>query len=131
MVTSLQSYVQDTRYVSKKAQDLEIPEEALLVGVGVESLNTSIPHKWGLKVIAHLLWNLHADMGAQNEFLMELMEFVLMHNFFQFMGSYYHQNKGTSMGAPWGISASGTTGGANSLSLSNVLCPSVGLGMPH
>lgn len=44
MVTSLPSYVQDTRDVLAKLQDLKILPGALLVGINVESLYTSIPH---------------------------------------------------------------------------------------
>lgn len=39
--------------------------------------------------------------GSQNEFILELLEFALQNNFFQFLSTFYHQIRGTSMGAAW------------------------------
>lgn len=43
----------------------------------------------------------HPLLGAQNEFIVELLQFMLNNNVFQFLGKYYQQVRGTSMGAPW------------------------------
>lgn len=39
-------------------------------------------------------------MGAQNEFILELLEMALKNNYFQFASHYYRQLRSTSMGAP-------------------------------
>lgn len=101
MVLSLTSYVRDTGDVLNKISALEFPEGALLVGIDVESLYTSIPHEWGILAVYHFLEKHFPEMGAQNEFIIDLLELALKHNFFQFSGSNYQQLRGTSMGAPW------------------------------
>lgn len=72
------------RGILKKILDVVFPEEVLLVGVNVEPLYKSIPHKWGLLAVAHFLNIRYPEIGAQNEFLMELLEYILMNNSFQF-----------------------------------------------
>lgn len=95
------SYVCDTRNVLAKLHDLEIPPEAPLVGIDVESLYTSIPQDWGLRAVSFFLETAHPDFGAQNEFILELLELALTNNYFQFLNGYYQQMRGTAMGAPW------------------------------
>lgn len=73
---------------------------AMLEGIDMESLYMSIPHEWGLKGVKYLLENKFALLGVQNE-LIEILEFMLEHNCFQFLGINYQQLRGTSMGALW------------------------------
>lgn len=101
MVTSLPSYVQDTRDVLAKLQDLEVPPGALLVGIDVESLYTLIPHEWGLRAASFFLYMTHPEFVAQNKFILELLEHAFVNNYFQFMDGHYQQTRGTATGAPW------------------------------
>lgn len=39
--------------------------------------------------------------GPQNDFIDELLDFTLHNNFVQFLSTFYHQIRGTSMGAAW------------------------------
>lgn len=78
-----------------------VPEGVLLVGIDVESLYTSIPHIWGPKATQHFLDNKFPLQATQNEFIIDLLQFMLDNNCFQFLGVYYRQIRGTSMGAPW------------------------------
>lgn len=64
LVELLPSYVQDTGDVLNKILDLAVPREALLVGIDVESLYTSIPHEWGTLVVYHFLDQRFPNMGA-------------------------------------------------------------------
>lgn len=100
-MTSLPSYVCNTHDILAKLHDLEIPPEALLVGIDVESLYTLIPHDWGLRTVSFFLETAHPDFGAQNEIILELLELALTNNYFQFLDGYYQQTRGTAMGAPW------------------------------
>lgn len=101
LVLLLPSFVKHTRDVLSKIEDVPCPEGALLIGINVESLYTSIPHEWGLRVVYHFLEKSYPILAAQNEFILELLEFMLTNNCFQFLGSYYRQRRGTSMGASW------------------------------
>lgn len=104
LVCELPSYVQDTRDVLKKLDRVLLPPGAILVGIDVESLYTSIPHNWGLKAVHHFLDHKFPLLATQNEFIVDLLQFMLEHNCFQFLGKYYRQIRGTSMGAPWASS---------------------------
>lgn len=101
MVTELPSYVRDTHDVLARLDGVEVMEGAIHVSIDVESLYTSIPHHQGLAVVAHFLKIKYPPMASQNELILELLEFSLTHNCFQFLGANYQQTRGTSMGAPW------------------------------
>lgn len=100
MVTSLQSYVKDTRDVLSQISNIHLEEEILLVGIDVESLYTSIPHQWEIKAVETFLKRHYPDCGPQNEFVVNLLTFAFNKNFFQFESRFFQQIKGTSMGAP-------------------------------
>lgn len=56
LVTKLPSYVQDTRDVLTKLQNLEIPPGAQLVRIDVESLYTRFPTS-GVSRLSLIFWN--------------------------------------------------------------------------
>lgn len=70
-----------------------------MVGVDVESLNTSIPHVWEISTVEVFLDKYYP------EFLIDILTFTLTftleNNYFQFLSKYYKQIEDTSMGAPW------------------------------
>ncbi|KAM9296202.1 collagen alpha-1(XX) chain [Gastrophryne carolinensis] len=99
LVRLLPSFVLDSSDLLHKLQDVLIEENCLLVSVDVESLYTSIPHMVGLLAVEETLEMLGPGDAAYNEFVVELLEFVLMNNFFKFNGTYYQQIQGTTMGA--------------------------------
>lgn len=70
-----------------------------MVGIDVKSLYTSIPHQCGIQAVESFLNSMYPESGPQNEFLVDLLEFALLNNFFQFLTTYYQQIRGTSMGA--------------------------------
>lgn len=72
----------------------------------------------------------YPTLGAQNKFIIELLELALKNNSFQFTGFYYQQIRGTAMGAPWALtyagirrSAPGLVGGGGSICLVDVPWP--------
>lgn len=101
LVGELPSYVQDTRDVLRKIDGIKVPTDTLLVGIDVESLYTSIPHECGIQAVQHFLDSKFPQLAAQNEFIVDLLLFMLDNNCFQFLNQYYRQVRGTSMGAPW------------------------------
>lgn len=84
MERELRSYVQDTRHVLAKIADLEIEGEAWLVSIDVESLYMSILPECGIAAVKGSLDRSFPQFGPQNEFLIELLQFALNNNFFQF-----------------------------------------------
>ncbi|KAL2080587.1 hypothetical protein ACEWY4_024380 [Coilia grayii] len=100
IVTSLPSYVADTRDVLKLLCDIHVPERnAFLVTFDVESLYTNIPHEGGLQAMDYYLMSKKDTLPA--ELLMELTKFILKSNYFMFNNRYYLQSQGTSMGSPF------------------------------
>lgn len=89
MVPTLSSSVRDTIDVLGKIYDIKLEESWLLVGIDVQSLYTSIPHFWGKKAVTFLLEKLYPEMAHQNEFILDLLDFALLNNFFQFTETYY------------------------------------------
>lgn len=82
----LLSFVQDIRNVLCDLENFSFPPGALLVGIDVESLYTSIPHGWGLKAVYHFLECKFPSLASQNEFIVDMLKFMLEHNCFQFLG---------------------------------------------
>lgn len=103
MVRDLPSSVSDTRHVLSKWEEIPFSEGAILVGIDVESLYTSIPHEWGLSGVKLFLEKSFPLFGSQNEFILEILEFMLKNNFFKFLGTFYQQLRG----APWAPSYAG------------------------
>lgn len=102
MVTLLPSYVKDTGHVLSKIEEIKIEHSSFLLGsIDVEALYTSIPHNWGLNAVWYFLEKSYPLAAAQNEFIIDLLEFALSWNVFMFKNKYYQQIRGTSMGAPW------------------------------
>lgn len=81
-MNTLPSYVRDTGDVLNKIEDLAFTGKVLLVGIDVEALYTSIPHEWGISAVFHYLETKYPTMGAQNEFIIELLDLALKHNLF-------------------------------------------------
>lgn len=101
LVPDLPSYVQDTRDVPHRLDNYVAPPGALLMGIDLESLYTSIPHEWRLRAVYHFLDQKFPLVGAQNEFVVDILKFMLEHNCSQFLGVNYQQIRGTSMVALW------------------------------
>lgn len=87
----LPSFVENTRHVLMKSVNLPVPPNVILVNIDVESLYTSIPNIWVFSAIAHFLDCHFPTIATQNKFLLELLQFALTNNCFQFMGTSYKQ----------------------------------------
>ncbi|KAM9316432.1 uncharacterized protein PAF06_007451 [Gastrophryne carolinensis] len=80
----------DTGHILRILDELWVNPVATLVTLDVEALNSSIPHKKGLKAVESFLNELEITEHNHN--------FVLTHNLFLFKGQLYHQIQGTAMG---------------------------------
>ncbi|CAJ0958196.1 unnamed protein product [Ranitomeya imitator] len=88
----------DTSDILRRMDGVQIHSDTLLVVCDVESLYTSIRHEDGSRAVKFFLEtsNMEAEMVT---FVLELLQFVLTHNFFLFKGSFFLQLQGTAMGA--------------------------------
>ena len=92
------SYIRDTGHFLDKLKELgKIPENALLVTADVASLYPSIPHEDGLRALNTKLEE-REDKTVSSEGLVNLAEFVLKNNYFEFNSEVYRQISGTAMG---------------------------------
>lgn len=98
-VVTLPSYIRDTGDLLSKLSHVKIDKGTLLVGCDVESLYSSISHKQGLQAIRFFM-ETESDWGGEfRDFLADLTDFCLNHNFFIFHDKFYLQTRGVAMGA--------------------------------
>lgn len=93
------SFLQDTTSTINKLENLLVPDGALLVTCDVEALYTNINHEHGVAATTYFLTKQNDDNGMHLSFLIDLLDFVLRHNYFTFDGNFYRQVSGTVMGA--------------------------------
>ena len=91
-------YVKDTGDFLEKIIRLgRISEDAFLVTANVMDLYTSIPHNAGLKALNGKLEK-RSDKNAPSADLVEMTEFVLKNNFFEFDSKVKQQISGAAIG---------------------------------
>ncbi|CAJ0944436.1 unnamed protein product [Ranitomeya imitator] len=73
---------------------LYMSSDMFIITCAVESLFTSIPHEHGLFAVRRYLSSCQLD-----KFLMKLLEYALLHNYFVFKDRFYLQRRGVAMGA--------------------------------
>ncbi|CAJ0968164.1 unnamed protein product [Ranitomeya imitator] len=97
-VETLPSFVKDTTDVLRRLDGLALEDDTWLVTCDVESLYTSIDHSHGMRAAKFFL-NM-TNLGPELiNFILELLGFVLTHNFFVFKDRPFLQLQGTAMGA--------------------------------
>ncbi|KAM4044953.1 uncharacterized protein ACNLHF_008801 [Anomaloglossus baeobatrachus] len=98
LVETLPSHVRDTSDVLRRLEGLTLEEGVSLVTMDVEALYSSIDHRDGLVAAQFFLDSSNLDRSLSG-LIMELLEFVLTHNFFNFRDRFFLQRRGTAMGA--------------------------------
>lgn len=91
------SYLKDTYDFLEKVKQLQVPAEAFLFSLDVESLYTNIEIPLGLAAVGECLAR-YPEVSRPDEAILQLLELSLTRNDFEFEGSYYLQIKGTAMG---------------------------------
>ncbi|KAM9305433.1 uncharacterized protein PAF06_013989 [Gastrophryne carolinensis] len=99
LVKILPSFVLDSNDLLRKLRQVHMNDDWLLASIDVESLYTSIPHTVGLEAVKQTLEEVGPCDAHYNEFVVELLEFVLTNNYFRFNRGFFHQIRGTAMGA--------------------------------
>lgn len=77
---------------------MHVPIGRWLVAVDVEALYNSIPHSQGIHVTEWFLSKRGQSAHRYNQFVLELLHFILTQNIFIFWGSHYLQVQGDAMG---------------------------------
>ncbi|CAJ0946822.1 unnamed protein product [Ranitomeya imitator] len=98
IVAEIPSYIRDTTEALQRLDGIHMTSDMHIITCDVESLYTSIPHEFGLTAARRYLSCRNLD-GLLIEFLMELLEYALFHNYFVFKDRYYLQKRGVAMGA--------------------------------
>ena len=80
-------------------QDLNVPDDAILVTVDVESLYPSIPQSECLEIIYNEMVDHHHLLPLDPNLIIRLLHTNINYNYFSFAHLFFQQIKGTSMGA--------------------------------
>ena len=92
------SYIKDSGDFLKKVKHLgQIPDGAILVTADVVGLYPSIPHKAGLEALRRTLKK-RETFEIPTEDIVQMAEFVLKNNFFEFNGKLKRQKSGATIG---------------------------------
>lgn len=100
LVVKLPSYLKDSTTVLNLVQMVEIKQkETFLVTADITSLYAIIPHNLGIEAVLHYLELDQSLSAEQVQFIIQILNFALQHNYFWFDGTHYLQTKGVAMGA--------------------------------
>ncbi len=98
-VPLITSFIKDTKdFVRKIESSSALPNEALLVTLGVTSLFTNIPHWEGLSIVHRLLSNKRL-VSIKPFNMVKLLSLVLRLNHFEFNDTFWTQKAGVAMGS--------------------------------
>ena len=98
VMKSGKSYVKDTGDFIEKIRNLgKIPKDSFLVTADVVGLYPSIPHEAGLNALYEKLEQ-RSDKKVSSTDLVNMAEFVLKNNYFQFDTKVHQQISGTGIG---------------------------------
>lgn len=98
------SYIQDSSDLLLTIETTKLPLDIILLTADVESLYPSIPLYEALTKIRTLLYN-DPEWGDAKDtwLLMEIMQWVLFNNVFDFADTSWLQLRGTAMGSPLAV----------------------------
>lgn len=88
MVQNLPSYLKDSMHLLQIFKNVKLPSNTLLVAIDVESLYSNIPHDKGTKIVKEFIEELEPNQRHCGSFILELLFFILTHNYFLFDGSH-------------------------------------------
>lgn len=91
------SYIKDTYDFVDKVKQIEVPIDAFLFSIDIDSLYTNIDIGEGIDSIKRVFQR-YPDKKRPEKELLQLLEINLTRNDFEFNGDFYLQIKGTAMG---------------------------------
>ena len=99
LAQSYEDYIQNSTSLILHLQTLEIPKNAVLVTVDVESLYPSIPQTECLKIIYEQMIRKRHLILTNPNLIIRLLHVNVNYNYFEFAGLIFQQTHGTAMGA--------------------------------
>ena len=101
LASHLPSHIKDTKHFLNRTEKLpNLPSNALLVIADVTSLYTNIPHEEGIAAVVHFMKKYRHLLSTNcppPHIVCAMLDFILKHNNFKFMGTYIYQILGTFM----------------------------------
>ena len=94
-----ESYIRDSTHMINILDNFSTLPDMLLCTLDITSVHTNIPYNEGIQSIKEFL-AIYRDIDAlpHNSYIIELLEVVLINNYFDFNGKHYHQKSGTATG---------------------------------
>ncbi|CAJ0939008.1 unnamed protein product [Ranitomeya imitator] len=99
ITSSLPSFIKDTSDFIRICRDITLAGQELLITCDVESLYSNISHSHGIKALSFFLDRLSGTNRLHDSFILDLLNFVLHHNYFLFDRTFYKQISCVAMGA--------------------------------
>ncbi|XP_077134800.1 uncharacterized protein LOC143788791 [Ranitomeya variabilis] len=99
LVLELPSYIRDTSHFITSIQGITMAQDEIMVTCDVESLYSNIDHNHGLQAVLFFLDQQQHSDRLHDSFIVDLLGFILKHNFFLFDRNFYLQVSGVAMGA--------------------------------
>lgn len=81
-------------------EDNNVPRDAWLVTIDVETLYSFISHDLGIQAVGQLLKARDRSQWVYNEFILQSLKLVLHNNAFTFDDKIFLQTQGVTMGTP-------------------------------
>ena len=98
IAAKVKSYIKDTNDFLRKLQNLpELPDDVTLCTIDVVGLYPKIPNDESLSFLTKAL-DKRRNKTVSTESLIELAEFVLQNNYFEFNNGFRKQKEGTAIG---------------------------------
>ena len=92
------SYIKDTQHFLDILSSTHIPENCILLTLDIESLYTNLSHDECIEALHEIFDDLDDPIYP---FIIDLIDYCLRHNDFQFGNRLFRQILGTQMGAPF------------------------------
>ena len=100
LAKSYPDYLHNSTSLSLKLQNLQVPKDAILVSVDVESLFPSIPQTDMLETIYQEMHKKRHLLIFDPNLIVRLLHINVNNNFFEFANCTFKQTKGMAMGSP-------------------------------
>lgn len=93
------SYTRDLMHLMDKLNQWVFPDRTLLVSLDIKSLYTNTDPEVGVRAITYILDKQQDSNWMHYSILVDLLAFVLKHNYLAFDRQFYKQTSGIVMGA--------------------------------
>lgn len=99
LLLQLPSYLWNSLSLIQQLLNIRLNGDTWLVIFDVESLYSNISHNDGMTAISFFLGRLMDRNRMHDSFLIDLLDYILGHNYFMLDRKFYRQVSGTAMGA--------------------------------